>query len=101
VAYAQSGEGIRPAVESGLLAAKVVAEAQGMYSRERLEIYHSMLIDRFRKSESRWLTRIGARLPALAISAVARRILTSPWFARHVVLNAWFLRKNEPALSLS
>jgi geranylgeranyl reductase family protein len=100
VAYAQSGEGIRPAVESGLLAAKVIADAHGQYSREQLEIYRSLLFDRFHKSESNWLTRIGGRLPAPAISAVARWILARPWFARNVVLNTWFLRQNEPTLSL-
>jgi flavin-dependent dehydrogenase len=100
VAYAQSGEGIRPAVESGLLAAKVIADAHGQYSREQLEIYRSSLFDRFHKSESNWLTRIGGRLPAPAISAVARWILARPWFARNVVLNGWFLRQNEPVLSL-
>jgi geranylgeranyl reductase family protein len=101
VAYAQSGEGIRPAVESGLLAAKVIAEAQGRYSREQLEIYRTLLFDRFHGSENNWLTRIGGRLPAPAISAAARWILARPWFARNVVLNGWFLRQNEPVLSLS
>lgn len=100
VAYAQSGEGIRPAVESGLLAAKVIARAQGRYSREQLEIYRTLLFDRFHESESNWLTRIGGRLPAPAISAVARWVLARPWFARNVVLNGWFLRQNEPVLSL-
>lgn len=100
VAYTQSGEGIRPAIESGLLAAKVIAEAQGKYSREQLGIYRKLLIDRFHKSESNWLTRIGGRLPAPAISAAARWVLASPWFARNVVINGWFLRQNEPALSL-
>ena len=101
VAYAQSGEGIRPAVESGLLAAKVIAEAQGRYSREQLEPYRTLLFDRFHKLESNWLTRIGGRLPAPAISTVARWVLDRPWFARHVVLDSWFLRQNEPALSLT
>jgi len=100
VAYAQSGEGIRPAVESGLLAAKVIAEAQGTYSPEHLEIYRTLLNDRFHGSASNWLTRIGARLPAPAICTVARWILARPAFARNVVLNGWFLRQNEPALSL-
>jgi geranylgeranyl reductase family protein len=101
VAYTQSGEGIRPAIESGLLAAKVIAEAQGRYSREQLEIYRTLLFDRFHKSESNWLTRLGGRLPAPAISTLGRWILARPWFARNVVLNSWFLRQNEPALSLS
>jgi geranylgeranyl reductase family protein len=42
VAYARSGEGIRPAIESGLLAAKVIAGAQRDYSAERLELYRTL-----------------------------------------------------------
>jgi len=101
VAYAQSGEGIRPAIESGLLAAKVIAGAQGRYSREQLEIYRTLLFDRFHRSENNWLTRMGGRLPAPAISTVARWILARPLVARNIVLNGWFLRLNEPVLSLS
>jgi flavin-dependent dehydrogenase len=36
LAYAQSGEGIRPAVESGLLAAETIVAAKGQYTKERL-----------------------------------------------------------------
>ena len=37
LAYPQSGEGIRPAIESGLLAATTILEANGCYTRDRLE----------------------------------------------------------------
>ena len=37
VADPQSGEGIRQAVESGLLAAPTIVEAHGHFSRDRLE----------------------------------------------------------------
>ena len=36
VAYPQSGEGIRPAIESGLIAAAAIAQAAGRYSYDRL-----------------------------------------------------------------
>ena len=98
VAYAQSGEGIRPAIESGLLAAKAIGNAEGCYSRERLEPYSASLRERFGDSDSHWLTRIGRRLPAEVISSIGRRLLASRWFAREVVLNEWFLRENEAAL---
>jgi flavin-dependent dehydrogenase len=101
VAYAQSGEGIRPAIESGLLAAKAIASAHRCYSQERLELYGDLVAERFGKPDRDWLTRIGRRLPAGVISAIARRLLASPWFAREVVLNGWFLRQNEPALRFS
>jgi flavin-dependent dehydrogenase len=98
-AYAQSGEGIRPAVESGLLAAKVIAEAAGNYSRETLEPYRDLLAGRFGKPEEDWATRIGQRLPAKVIGCVARRLLATNWFAREIVLNRWFLHDNVPSLN--
>lgn len=98
VAYARSGEGIRPAIESGLLAATAIGHAGGCYSRERLEPYRNSLRERFGNSDSHWLTRLGQRLPAGVISSVGRHLLANRWFAREVVLNEWFLRQNQPAL---
>jgi len=99
VAYAQSGEGIRPAIESGLMAAKVVLAAQGCYSRERLEAYRGLLVERFGNADSHWLTRLGARVPSGLLSLIGRRLMATEWFSREVVLNRWFLRQNEPALN--
>lgn len=98
VAYARSGEGIRPAIESGLLAAKVIAGAQRDYSAERLELYRTLLVERFGNSTSDWPTRIGLRLPGRVITSLAQHLLASRWFTREVVLNAWFLRQNDPVL---
>jgi flavin-dependent dehydrogenase len=97
VAYAQSGEGIRPAIESGLLAATAVAAAQGTYNRERLDLYRELMTQRFGKSDSHWATRIGRRLPSGLVGLLGRRLLATHWFAREVVLNRWFLRQSEPA----
>ena len=47
LAYPESGEGIRPAVESGLIAAAVVAEAGEDYRRQRLQAYADRLRARF------------------------------------------------------
>jgi len=30
---------------------------------------------------------------------VARRLLATHWFTRHVVINRWFLHANQPALA--
>lgn len=98
MAYAQSGEGIRPAIESGLLAARAIAEAQGIYSPERLELYRDSLVKRFGKTDSHWATRIGSHLPATAVAFLARRLLATNWFTRGVVLDRWFLHREEVAL---
>jgi menaquinone-9 beta-reductase len=98
LAYSQSGEGIRPAIESGLLAAKAIIAAGGEYTRERLESYREMLAARFGEVMPDWSTRIGRKLPAQVMQSVARVLLGTRWFSRRVVLDRWFLHADEPAL---
>ena len=47
LAYPQSGEGIRPAVESALLAARVIDECNHDYSAARLQRYTDLIEQRF------------------------------------------------------
>lgn len=101
LAYSQSGEGIRPAIESGLLAAKVIAGAAGKYTRENLDAYRTALASRFGESGRDFSTSVGSRLPASWIDALGRALLANRWFSRHVVLDRWFLHRNEPALRFS
>jgi flavin-dependent dehydrogenase len=97
LAYPQSGEGIRPAIESGLLAAATIVEADGHYHRRRLEPYMGRFQARFGTGPlSRALSRI---LPAGSGTGVARRLLEMPAFVRHIVLDRWFLRAHETALT--
>ncbi len=98
LAYQQSGEGIRPAIESGLLAAQVVVEAQRNYSRESLDAYERLLGRRFGPSGNDWASRVGEHLPSAWIGALGRRLLSARWFVRDVVIDRWFLHANEPAL---
>jgi len=98
VAYSQSGEGIRPAVESGLLAARVIADAAGKYTRENLEPYRAALAARFGESGQDFSTSVGSRLPSSWIEALGRAVLANGWFSRHVILDRWFLHRNVPAL---
>ena len=100
LAYPQSGEGIRPAIESGLLAAKVIASAEGRYSPEQLDQYRTLLVSRFGKSQKEWAFQIGCHLSPRLVNSLARLLLATHWFARHVVLDHWFLHSNEPALDL-
>ena len=86
LAYAQSGEGIGPAVESGLMAASTILDADGRYTRERLEPYDAALRDRFGAG-----TFISKAIPPGITRALAPWLLDSQWVARHVVLDRWFL----------
>jgi flavin-dependent dehydrogenase len=99
LAYSQSGEGIRPAIESGLLAAKAIIEADGVYTRERLEKYRGLLTARFGESQGDWSTRMGRRIPRGWMHWFARMLLGTRWFSRRVVLDRWFLHADVPALN--
>jgi 2-polyprenyl-6-methoxyphenol hydroxylase-like FAD-dependent oxidoreductase len=99
VAYSQSGEGIRPAIESGLLAARAIIAAKGKYDRAALDSYRCLLAARFGRATEGWSATIGRHLPAPVISSAARLLLASKWFSRHVILDHWFLRSDEPAIN--
>lgn len=87
LASPQSGEGIRPAIESGLLAAATVIETGGDYRRQSLASYQGRLQARFGSpAASRAMGPAGAR------TLIARALLNSRWFTRHVVLDRCFLQ---------
>jgi flavin-dependent dehydrogenase len=99
LAYPQSGEGIRPAVESGLLAAMTIVEARGCYGEMDLRPYERRVRERLGDAPaSRLLSSLAP--PGFAASW-AGTLLRSPRFVRHVVLDRWFLHAHQPALSLS
>ncbi len=97
LAYSQSGEGIRPAIESGLLAARVIAEAGGDYRREKLQSYPGLLRARYGHTRGDWATAVGRRLSPAMVAGIARRLLRTQWFAKKVVMERWFLHMlDEP-----
>jgi geranylgeranyl reductase family protein len=90
VACPESGEGIGPAIESGLLAASTLIAARRHYSRERLVPYVRQLrSDGSAQHLRRWLAR--AMTPAVVATALPW-LLGTRWFTRHLVLDRWFLR---------
>jgi flavin-dependent dehydrogenase len=91
LAYPESGEGIRPAIESGLLAAAAILESGG-----QLEPYERALRTRFRTGgrESR-----GLPIPPGLTAVLGRGLIRLPWFVRRVVLDRWFLHASDPALA--
>jgi flavin-dependent dehydrogenase len=99
VAYSLSGEGIRPAIESGLLAAETIIAANGQNNVGTLKGYPGLLEGLIGGSGDGWLSFVGSYLPDVAIQALAKGLLANKWITRHVVLDHWFLRTHEPALS--
>lgn len=96
LAYPQSGEGIRPAIESGLLAARAIVDARRSYTAERLASYERALRERFSVTTlSRLLSRA---IPRRVSSAIAPLLFDMPLFVRHVLLDRWFLHSRDAFL---
>ncbi len=94
LAYPQSGEGIRPAVESGLIAAEVILEAVDDTRAERLAAYPVRLAQRFGEpgaDTAPWL-------PPTLKRRLARWILETPLTNRRLVVERWFLHRHQPPL---
>lgn len=88
LAYPESGEGIRPAIESGRLAAQTLIAAGGRVDAETLESYATAL---------RALYPPAARTPQpirALVPALGRMLLGTRSFTRHVLLDRWFLRSH-------
>lgn len=96
LAYDQSGEGIRPGVESALMAADVIA-ATSDYSRAGLAPYKQRITERFgtRAEDSK---KGGITIPEWAKFKAASPLMRSRWFTRHVVTERWFLHEQVPPL---
>jgi flavin-dependent dehydrogenase len=96
LAYAESGEGIRPAIESALLAADAIRDCGGDYSAQRLEGYVQRIEARY-GARAAPATR-GAGLPGRARQLAASLLLRSHWFAREIVTRRWFLHQHVAPL---
>ncbi|MEJ2179400.1 MAG: NAD(P)/FAD-dependent oxidoreductase, partial [Gammaproteobacteria bacterium] len=90
LAYSESGEGIRPAIESGLIAAEVILNANGDYRKNKLQPYYEQIIKHFgEKNEQHiWLTGNLKRV-------LAKRVLANRFLSRHILLDRFFLHSNE------
>lgn len=95
LAYAESGEGIRPAIESALLAAAAIRACRAGYSAHDLSGYA-------RAVEARYGRRNPAAPAAGAPGALKRLaaalLLRTHWFTREVVTRRWFLHEHVAPL---
>jgi flavin-dependent dehydrogenase len=96
LAYPQSGEGIRPAIESGLLAAATIAAACGDYRQSVLSNFQQKLARRFGQSPGPSMQR--TLFPSAWRQALGRRLMANRWFTRHVVIDRWFLHRHQAPL---
>ena len=98
LAYPHSGEGIRPAIESGLFAAQTILAAKGDYRRENLASYLDSLRARFQPAAS-LSASVYAAMPVWLRAPLARGLFSSPTLLRRVVLDQGFLHANQPAMA--
>jgi geranylgeranyl reductase family protein len=96
LAYPQSGEGIRPAVESALIAGDVILEAAGNYSADHLAPYEQRVEARYGVRPDR--PGFTDRLPLSLKQFFASRLMKTTWFTRNVVIAKWFLQNHQPPL---
>jgi flavin-dependent dehydrogenase len=87
LARGRSGEGILPAIESGLAAADTLIAARGSYGRESLESYRARLDGRLGPVSSG--SGLAQVLPSRVRSWIAAPLLTSHGFTRRFLLDPW------------
>lgn len=93
----QSGEGIRPSIESGLLCAASILEVRARRSDQVHDLYQAMLHKHFgdgRTSSS----ALSPWIPKSVREFAAHRLMSSRWFTRRVLLDQWFLHRQQPPL---
>ncbi len=96
LAYAQSGEGIRPAVESALLAAGVILDCAGDYSAQTLRPYAIAVETRFGRRELN--PGPGGEISAGLRRLLAGWLLKNHWFSKNLLIRRWFLHTQDRPL---
>lgn len=86
LAYPESGEGIKPAIESALLCARTLDASGGCTGVDDLVSYQDAIGRRHPH------VRRSSPLVRPVQTAIGRALLRSSLFTRHVVLDRWFLR---------
>jgi geranylgeranyl reductase family protein len=94
LAWPQSGEGIRPAIESGLLAARAIAGKD-------LSSYAAAMAARFGPRSGERKPGVSDWIPARLRPWLAEKLLARPAFARRVVVDGWFLHRDQAPLTAS
>jgi flavin-dependent dehydrogenase len=89
----RSGEGIGPAIDSALMAADLVADANGDFSAVRLARYDAMVAARWQRADP--LAQITRVIPTRVLRTMVAPLLRSRAFVENVVLTRWFLHSQD------
>ena len=96
LAYPQSGEGIRPAIESAILAANVIRDCKNDYSIAALSAYTQAMEQRFGQRQP--APDLMERLPMFVKRMVASQLMKTRWFTKKIVTDKWFLQSHQRSL---
>lgn len=96
LAYPQSGEGIRPAIESALLAAETINQCSPEYSKAKLTDYAQRMEHRFGERQPK--PDVMEKLPLGLKQFFARRLMQTHWFTKNIMTDKWFLQTHMPPL---
>lgn len=91
LAYPQSGEGIRNAIESGIIAAQTALTSTGNYRTENLQGYVTQLNEHYGLKTA----GVPQYLPQAVRHFVARLLLSNRFLTRRILLNDWFLQTHQ------
>lgn len=97
LAYPQSGEGIRPAIESAILAAQVIQNCKSDYSKNNLEVYNNEMVLRF--GQRLPAPDLMERLPLFIKKIAASQLMKTHWFTKKIVTDKWFLQSHQIPLA--
>jgi geranylgeranyl reductase family protein len=100
LAYPRSGEGIRPAVESGLLLAQALRGAARPDDPSALTAYARSLEEHLGPRNPPARRGLTDWLPDAVTRRLAGLLFGTPGFARHVVIERWFVRASAPLSGL-
>jgi flavin-dependent dehydrogenase len=93
LAHPRSGEGILPAIESGILAARAIVGAAGRHTRADLEPYRASIVARFGpRARARGIADL---VPEACMSLAGAKLLSNAWFTRRFLLDRWFLHRGS------
>ncbi len=99
LAYPQSGEGIRPAIESAILASQVIRGCNGVYTQSSLQAYNNMMELRFGRRLPE--PDLMERLPMFIKKFAASQLMKTHWFTKKVVTDKWFLQSHQTPLPIT
>lgn len=87
LAYPESGEGIKPAIDSAVIAARALASAAGHRGVDDLRPYEAEIRARYPPAR-----KTPVALQPIVLAAGRAMLQHSPWLTRRYVVERWFLR---------